>query len=85
VLVGIAGLPGTPAVVHAGMGASGGQLSGPSSRQKVNFNRGWTFVRSDVTGAQDPNFDDSTWVPVALPHDFDAPYDVGGGNGGRSR
>jgi hypothetical protein len=40
--------------------------SGP--RQKVNFNREWRFVRSDVPGAQNPGFDDSTWVPVALPH-----------------
>jgi glycosyl hydrolase family 2 len=37
-----------------------------------------------VTGAQAATFDDSTWVPVALPHDFDAPYDVGGAAGGQS-
>ncbi|MEU7866437.1 ricin-type beta-trefoil lectin domain protein [Dactylosporangium sp. NPDC049140] len=83
-LVGVAGLAAMPAVVHADTGASRGQLSGSSSREKVNFNRGWAFVRSDVTGAQNPDFDDSKWVPVALPHDFDAPYDVGGSNGGRS-
>lgn len=58
--------------------------TGSGSREKVNFNRGWKFKRSDVTGAQTPGFDDSTWVPVALPHDFDAPYDVGGANGGQS-
>jgi beta-galactosidase len=80
VLVGVIGLAWTPAVV----GADTGALSGSSSRQKVNFNRGWKFIRADVTGAQNADFDDSTWVPVALPHDFDAPYDVGGANGGRS-
>ncbi|MDX3193699.1 glycoside hydrolase family 2 TIM barrel-domain containing protein [Streptomyces sp. MN03-5084-2B] len=56
--------------------------SGP--RQKVGFDREWKFARSDVPGAQNPGFDDSAWVPVALPHDFDAPYDVGGAKGGDS-
>ncbi|MEV6877455.1 ricin-type beta-trefoil lectin domain protein [Amycolatopsis sp. NPDC051128] len=58
--------------------------AGSSPRQKVNFNRGWKFIRTDAAGAQNPGFDDSTWVPVALPHDFDAPYDVGGASGGQS-
>ncbi|MDQ1304893.1 MAG: beta-galactosidase [Actinomycetota bacterium] len=57
-------------------------VAGP--RQKVNFNRGWKFIRSDVPEAQDPGFDDSRWVPVALPHDFDSPYDLGGSGGGQS-
>ncbi|MFD0817490.1 cellulose binding domain-containing protein [Micromonospora zhanjiangensis] len=58
--------------------------TGSSSRQKVNLNRGWRFIRSDVSGAQNTGFDDSRWGPVALPHDFDAPYDVGGSTGGQS-
>lgn len=58
--------------------------TGSSARQKVNANRGWKFIRSDVTGAQNPDLNDSSWVPVALPHDFEAPYDVGGATGGRS-
>jgi beta-galactosidase len=84
VLVGIAGLMVTAPAAHAFAGVSSRQPSGSSSRQKVNFNRGWRFLRSDATGAQNADFDDSKWVPVALPHDFDAPYDVGGANGGRS-
>jgi beta-galactosidase len=83
-LLGITGLAGTPAQVRADTGGASGRLSASSPRQKVNFNRGWKFARSNVTGAQDPGFDDSAWVPVALPHDFDAPYDVGGGSGGGS-
>jgi beta-galactosidase len=35
-------------------------------------------------GAQNPGFDDSAWGPVALPHDFDAPHDVGGTTSGDS-
>ena len=56
--------------------------SGP--RQKVNFDREWRFIRSDVPGAQNVDFNDSAWGPVALPHDFDAPYDVGGTRSGDS-
>src|SRR4051812_9869907 len=74
----------TAPAVSAYAGGSSSQPSGSSSRQKVNFNRGWRFLRSDATGAQNVDFDDSKWVPVALPHDFEAPYDVGGANGGRS-
>jgi beta-galactosidase len=91
VLAAVAGLL-VPAAAHAGAGASAststsapaGTLTNTSTRQKINFNRDWKFIRSDVAGAQNPGFDDSAWVPVALPHDFDAPYDVGGGAGGAS-
>jgi beta-galactosidase len=83
VLASIAGLV-VPSAAHAGAGASVGQLAGASSRQKIDFDRGWKFLRSDVAGAQNPGFDDSKWGPVALPHDFDAPYDVGGPSGGGS-
>ncbi|HMR48767.1 MAG TPA: NPCBM/NEW2 domain-containing protein [Arachnia sp.] len=55
-----------------------------SPREAVNFNRDWRFIRQNVQGAQTVGFDDSSWVDVALPHSFDAPYDVGGSNGGQS-
>ena len=64
--------------------ASSTPLADSDSRQKINFNRQWKFVRTDAAGAQNPGFDDSGWVPVALPHDFDAPYDVGGTVSGQS-
>ncbi|MBT1181776.1 glycoside hydrolase N-terminal domain-containing protein [Bifidobacterium sp. CP2] len=53
-------------------------------RSQVNFNRGWKFIRQDVTGAQASGYDDSEWTDVALPHDFDMPYEVGGDNGGQN-
>jgi len=86
VLTAVAALLVPSAAAHAGAraAASAGQLADASSRQKINFNRGWKFVRSDVSGAQSPGFDDSAWGPVALPHDFDAPYNVGGSTGGQS-
>ncbi|MFG1807503.1 ricin-type beta-trefoil lectin domain protein [Streptomyces sp. NPDC049040] len=59
-------------------------LADSDQRQKVDFDREWKFLRADSTGAQNPGFDDSGWTPVALPHDFDAPYDVGGASSGQS-
>jgi len=39
-------------------------------RQKINFNLGWKFHKGDVLNAQDPNFDDSAWRNINLPHDW---------------
>ena len=84
VLVTIAGLFGPAASAHVGAEASAPQLTDSNSRQHIDFNRDWKFIRSDATGAQNPGFDDSSGGPVALPHDFDAPYNVGGSTGGSS-
>jgi len=43
-------------------------------RVRVNFNAGWRFTLGDVPGAQDPDFDDSKWEPIGLPHSFSIPY-----------
>lgn len=83
VLAAIAGLLMPPAA-RAGTKASAGQPAVTGSRQQINFDREWKFIRFDVAGAQNPGFDDSAWGPVALPHDFDAPYNVGGATGGQS-
>jgi beta-galactosidase len=35
----------------------------------IDLDRGWRFQQSDtVTGAEDPNFDDSAWSTVDVPH-----------------
>src|SRR5262245_42948713 len=44
------------------------------SRTRLNFNRDWKFFRGDPPGAEHPEFDDSQWQPVGLPHTFDLPY-----------
>lgn len=36
--------------------------------QSLNF--GWKFHSGDVAGAASPNFDDSSWTEVNVPHDF---------------
>ncbi|HEX9048739.1 MAG TPA: glycoside hydrolase family 2 TIM barrel-domain containing protein, partial [Verrucomicrobiae bacterium] len=43
-------------------------------RQSVNFNRGWKFERSDVSGAEALAFADAGWADANLPHSFSLPY-----------
>lgn len=47
-----------------------------SGRTQVNFNREWKFYLGDAEGASLPEFDDSAWSDVALPHNFSVPYDM---------
>ena len=39
-------------------------------RKVESFNLGWRFVLENVAGAEQPQFDDSQWRTVNLPHDF---------------
>ena len=39
-------------------------------RQVMNFNFGWRFHAGDVSGAEQPQFDDNNWRMVDVPHDF---------------
>jgi beta-galactosidase len=34
------------------------------------FNSGWKFIRDSIQGAELPEFDDSKWMVVDLPHDY---------------
>lgn len=36
----------------------------------VDFNSDWKFIRQDVSEGQKPEFDDSAWRSVHLPHDY---------------
>lgn len=47
-----------------------------NNRIQLNFNRDWKFYRGDVENAQQPEFDDSEWTDVALPHNFSVPYNM---------
>jgi beta-galactosidase len=38
--------------------------------REILFNDDWKFIRSDVQGAEQPNFDDSDWRRLHLPHDY---------------
>ena len=39
-----------------------------SGRQVWNFNAGWRFFLGDATGAEQTDFDDSSWEVVSAPH-----------------
>ena len=34
------------------------------------FDSGWKFIRDSVQGAEKPEYDDSGWMTVDLPHDY---------------
>ncbi len=40
------------------------------SDRSTTFNSGWKFIRGDFKGAQQPEFDDTQWRQVVLPHDY---------------
>ena len=40
------------------------------STRSSNFNEGWKFYLGDSGTAQNPDFIDSSWKDVNLPHDF---------------
>jgi beta-galactosidase len=41
-----------------------------SPRATYSFNPNWKFIRQDVPGAQNPDFNDSAWTTVSLPHTY---------------
>ena len=41
-----------------------------SGRQKENFDFDWRFSRGDFPEASQPNFDDSEWKEIDVPHDW---------------
>lgn len=45
-----------------------------TTREKININREWKFILSDVPGAEAPAFDDDKWTDTHLPHSFSIPY-----------
>lgn len=51
----------------------------PAARQRVDLNAGWRFIRSDVSGAQNPAFNDSAWSAVTVPHTWNAADGQDGG------
>ena len=52
-------------------------LSEPKTRTRQNFDAGWRFIKEDITGAQEKDFDDKAWRELNLPHDWsiEGPFD----------
>ena len=38
--------------------------------REVSFNANWKFIRADVSNAESPEFDDTDWRTVHVPHDY---------------
>src|ERR1700733_11615027 len=49
-----------------------------AERQVVDLNHSWKFIKADAIGAQQPNFDDSKWDNVDLPHTWNSGDATGG-------
>src|SRR5579872_5328969 len=49
-------------------------------RVAINLNPDWKFIRQDVSGADQPAFDDSAWQSVSLPHTWNNLDGEDGGN-----
>jgi beta-galactosidase len=43
-----------------------------AGRVRYTINSGWRFMRADVAGAETPNFDDTQWSSINLPHTWNA-------------
>jgi beta-galactosidase len=55
----------------------GKALTADGAARERSFDEGWRFFRGDADGAQSPSFDDRSWRPLDLPHDWsieDLPY-----------
>lgn len=52
-------------------------LHAVAERETLNFNEGWRFLKADVE-ASAPDFDDSQWRKLNLPHDWgiEGPFDL---------
>ena len=58
-----------------------------SPRQRLSMDLNWSFTRGDPAGAKNPDFDDSNWRALDVPHDWsiEGPYartNSTGGSGG---
>jgi beta-galactosidase len=49
-------------------------------RLEVDLNADWKFIRQDVANAEQPDFDDSAWQSVTLPHTWNNLDGEDGGN-----
>ena len=51
-----------------------------SNRVDLSLDNSWKFNRSDVSGAQNTAFDDSSWTSISLPHTWNNMDGQDGGN-----
>ena len=49
-------------------------INAQTVRKNININREWKFKLGDYSGAEVPDFDDSKWDNIGIPHSFSMPY-----------
>lgn len=54
----------------AAQSASARPAASVENRREQSFDEGWRFFRGDAPGAEFPDFNDSAWRALDLPHDF---------------
>jgi beta-galactosidase len=61
----------------ASLSAAPGTQIAVKGERRLDFNGGWRFFKGEAEGAQRPEFDDSSWRPLQLPHDWaiEGPFD----------
>src|SRR5208337_2629210 len=61
---------------HRGYALSEAPRGSPAPRIRESIDLGWKFLRGDAVAAQQPEFEDSAWRNVDLPHDWsiEGPY-----------
>jgi beta-galactosidase len=61
-------------VIPAGAATTAVQISG---ERRLSFNEGWRFFKGEAEGAERPDFQDSQWSEIRLPHDWaiEGPFD----------
>jgi beta-galactosidase len=56
--------------VHPHAQLSRASATSPAPRQTILFDAGWKFHRGGAQSAERPGFDDASWRPLDLPHDW---------------
>jgi len=62
-----------PLALHAAQAAAPAATSAAVPQQPrviQQFTTGWRFIQADAKGAEQPSFNDASWKPVTLPHDW---------------
>jgi beta-galactosidase len=57
-----------------------GIVRGAPGREETSLEEGWKFIKQQVEGASDRQFDDASWSSVNLPHTWNADDATGGKN-----
>ncbi len=58
------------------LGNAAEKADGDNPRKTYSINKsGWKFKRADVKNAHKPKFDDSKWLDITIPHDFNGGSD----------